>query len=430
MNTFGYVLNGLKMGSRYNTSLFEISRFFLWFFAAVFLAEGRAAADDGPLRVGGYVKGFLTVLDPARVEGTAGSVGGVYPIRLKAFWQPNRTVSGEVAYALTPQVRKGQRGFSGTALPRPESLSYRGADLRAYLYPGLGKAPGTFALAQNLDRVFFTVSLPAADVYLGRQPIAFGSARVVNPTDVIAPFTYEALDNEERAGVDALRVRLPVGAMGELDAGVVFGDGFSVKTGAAFLRGRFYLMETDLLLMAMVFKEHLLLGVDLARAVGGAGAWLEAAWTLAEAAGGSRLDEDYVRISGGLDYQFSGGVYGFVEYHFSGAGASGAYPGVLNKTAFTEGGVYLMGRHYVAPGFTYQATPLLTLSLQALANIGDGSAFLAPRVGYSFAEDVFATAGVFIGMGPGGMDGRIEVERRSEFRLYPTLYFGSLRFYF
>lgn len=404
--------------------------FLLWFFVAIFLAGGRAAADGGPLRVGGYVKGFLTVLD--RVEGTAGPVGwGAYcPIRLKAFWRPNRTVSGEVAYALTPRVRKGQGGFSGTALPRPESLSYRGADLRAYLYPGLDKAPGTFALAQNLDRMFFTVSLPAADVYVGRQPIAFGSARVVNPTDVIAPFTHEALDKEERAGVDALRVRLPVGAMGELDAGVVFGDGFSVKTGAAFLQGRVYWMETDFLLMAMVFREHLLLGVDLARAVGGAGAWLEAAWTLAGAAGGSRLDEDYVRISGGLDYQFPGGVYGFVEYHFSGAGASGAYPGALNKTAFTEGGVYLMGRHYVAPGFTYQATPLLTLSLQALANTGDGSAFLAPRVGYGFTQDVFATAGVFIGLGPGGGGGRVEAERGSEFRRYPARYFGSLRFYF
>lgn len=388
----------------------------LWIVGIVFLfTQGGAAAHEGALRVGGYVKGFISVLDPSSYAG-GGSMRGValIPLRLKVFWKTNERVSGEFAYELTPQVRRGEALFSA-ALPRPEPFSYRGVDL-----------PGSFAFAQNLDRAFFTVSVPAADFYLGRQAIAFGSARVVNPTDVIAPFTYETLDKEEWAGVDALRARLPVGEMGEVDAGVVFGRNFSVRAGAAFLRGRFYLMETYFSPMALVFRENLLLGIDLARSMGGAGSWLEAAFVRA-----NRSGEDYFRVSCGLDYRFSNGIYGFFEYHFNGAGASqvGAYLQLLGETAFTEGGVYLMGRHYAAPGFTYQATPLLTLSVQTLVNLGDGSAFFAPQAEYSFTEDVFAAAGAFYGLGRRARVRTEGIEPRSEFRLYPAIYFASLRVY-
>ena len=53
------------------------------------------------------------------------------------------------------------------------------------------------------------------------QAIAWGSAFVINPTDVIAPYVYNALDQEERYGVDALRVRVPTGALSETDLGYV-----------------------------------------------------------------------------------------------------------------------------------------------------------------------------------------------------------------
>ncbi|MBN2105171.1 bifunctional alpha,alpha-trehalose-phosphate synthase (UDP-forming)/trehalose-phosphatase [bacterium] len=57
---------------------------------------------------------------------------------------------------------------------------------------------------------------PAA-VYCGRQDIVWGSARTVNPMDVIAPFSFGSLDTEDRRGVDAIRLRIPVGCMGEID---------------------------------------------------------------------------------------------------------------------------------------------------------------------------------------------------------------------
>ena len=412
--------------------------------AAVSIATAHSYAEERNLKVGGYFKSFFTAIDPPSYsddpvpsdEPLGGTV--LNRLRLKLFWQALDFASAEFAYELLPRVQETNRSFSHASLPRPAPLSYRAFDVRARIYPAPGSPQNAFELAHNLDRAFITLSMPFADIYIGRQPIAFGSARVVNPTDVIAPFTYEELDKEERVGVDALRIKLPVGVMSELDGGLVFGDDFEIKKSAAFLRAKLYLLETDFSLMTMVFKENLLLGVDLARSVGGAGYWLEAAYTLAGATGDYTSEGNYLRLSSGFDYHFAYGVYGFIECHVNGAGESKPenYLKSLAEIAYTEGAVYLMGDHYLAPGFTYEVTPLLVFSAQTLANIRDGSAFVSPKLEYSFAEDVFIEAGAFFSLGRRARSvfdettGLLEMEPRSEFGLYPNIYFTSVRLYF
>jgi hypothetical protein len=90
-----------------------------------------------------------------------------------------------------------------------------------------------------------------------------------------------------------------------------------------------------------------------------------------------------------------------VEYHFNGAGSADAerYFEHLGDTAYTDGAVYLLGRHYITPGLTYQLTPLTILSAQALTNLKDPSTLLSSRVEYSLAENLFAEASAFITAG-------------------------------
>lgn len=409
----------------------------LWLVAAIPIAPAPSSADEGSLRVGGHFKSFFTALDPTSLRGDPAQQeeplegAALNRLRMKVFWQPLDFVSAEFAYELSARVGEGEDSFSEGLLPHPEPPSYRGVDLRERLCPAPGDPQGSFVLAHNLDRAFVALSAPFADFYVGRQPVAFGSARVVNPTDILAPFTYEELDTEERVGVDALRAKVPVGVMGELDGGVVFGDDFVTKKGAAFLRAKLYLMETDLSLMTILFKENLLLGVDIARSMGGAGYWLEAAYTLAGATGEYASEENYLRLSSGLDYNLADGVYGFIEYHLNGAGELKPrnYLRSLAETAYREGAVYLMGRHYLAPGLTWEVTPLLIVNAQALANVADGSAFVSLTFEYSFAEDVFVEAGAFFSLGEEA-SGLLEIQPRSEFGLYPDIYFTSVRLYF
>ena len=99
------------------------------------------------------------------------------------------------------------------------------------------------------------------------------------------------------------------------------GEDFKFDQSAFFARGKVYVAQTDLTLMAVGFRENLMLGVDVARSIGGAGAWMEAAHVFADALNDDSPDaRDYFRGSIGCDYSFENNTYVFVEYHFNQAG--------------------------------------------------------------------------------------------------------------
>lgn len=367
-------------------------------------------------------------------------LGAVYNrLRLKFSWRDRNWLAVHAAYDLAPRVQDPVLFGNRLTLTDIDPWQYRAADFNARLYPGKDSQVGSFAVFQNLDRMLVELKTAPADILIGRQPIAWGSSRVLNPTDVLAPFVFQELDTEERVGVDAVRVRVPLSALAELDAGYVFGEDFAFEQSAFFTRAKFYRAKTDVALLLLGFRGNLLAGIDLARSLGGAGLWLEAAQVFADrlqesAAGDAR---DYFRGTAGLDYSFSGRTYGFVEYHYSeaGAGNAGHYLDNLAGTAFREGAVYLLGRHYLAPGLVYQISPLLTLSTQALCNLNDASLFLSAQLELNLAQNVYLAAGAFISAGKQPeiktSDAVFPTLRlHSEFGTYPDLYFSALRIYF
>jgi hypothetical protein len=316
---------------------------------------------------------------------------------------------------------------------------YRFDDPREILYPASGDPVSSFAIYHNLDRLSATIQARRFDLVLGRQPIAWGAARVVNPTDLLTPFAYDQLDIEDRFGVDAARLRVPFGFMGEFDAGYVAGEDWEWAQSAVFGRLKFYVARTDISVIACRFREHLLLGGDLTRSVGGAGVWLEIAQVQVREREERTTDDDYFRASAGADYNFADGLYGFLEYHFNGAGSDDvdAYWTLYNHPAYTDGSVYLLARHYVTPGLAYQITPLLISSAEALINLSDGSALAVPGLEYNIAEDIYLQLGGYFAIGPRPESresviapGRTEVGIQSEFGNYSHTIFSSFRIYF
>jgi hypothetical protein len=405
-----------------------------------------AAGEDPLLQASGYLKGYFLAVVPPEVEGDPEAAGqpveglAINRARLKLFSRPWDPVTAELAYELVPMVL-GNASLMEEALlglTYTQNLPYRLIDFDRQLYPAPEEEVGSFVLAHNLDRAFVTLSPGFADFSLGRQPISFGVARAVNPTDIFAPFTFTELDKEEKIGVDAVRARVPLGAMGELDAGLVFGHDADPDESAAFLNAKATVLRTDLTLTNIAFCDNMLFGVDLARPVGEAGFYLEAAYVFAGLLKERLSEEDYLRVSTGLDYHFSEGVYVFLEYHFSGAseGEPKEYLTQITKTAFQEGGVYLLGRNYLIPGVSYEITPLLKATLQVLVNLEDVSALFFPRLEYNLLEDVYLEAGAYVPVGReakaalGPLGGAVIPEPESEFGLYPTLFFTSMRLYF
>jgi hypothetical protein len=114
----------------------------------------------------------------------------------------------------------------------------------------------------------------------------------------------------------------------------------------------------------------------------------------------------------------------------AGAGEPEDYLDNLSQPAYTDGGVYLMGKHYFVPGLTFQITPLISLGGVVLSNISDPSVFPSLQIEYNFAQDIYLSAGGFIGIGKRPETEDEETQFRSEFGGYPTLLFSSFRIYF
>jgi hypothetical protein len=400
-----------------------IKRFFFIaaLFTAVFFFPGMLYAAP-EFSTSGYVRNFIVVSDSE----DSSAIEALSRVRVKLDIIASDSASWEFAYEALPWLRDKDGILSDRSFANSSFFSYRVDDLNANIFD---ERDSDFVLAQNLDRAFLTYTAHSFDLYAGRQPVAFGSARVINPTDVIAPFTLNTIAKDELVGVDALRLKTPVAKMGEFDIGVVFGKDFDAGKSAAFIRLKSYLFKTDVTLMTMVFKENVLLGVDVARAVGGAGTWLEAAQVFSNAVDNHRPDEDYFRLSVGADYSFTSRLYGFMEYHFNGAGTGRPedYLKTAGETAYTEGAVYLLARHYITPGLSFEITPLVTFSSQLLFNMEDGSALLSPSFEWSVSQNIYAGLSAFVGIGDESPD---PLRPEDEFGLYTDIYFASLSFYY
>ena len=400
-------------------------------FITCLMTTSLVGIANAELKIGGYYKNFFTAFNSPFPDAPVTGVV-VNRLRLNLSYAPADSLSFAFAYDFAPRVQDPLLFSQSPIAVGTASSRYRVADLDSPLYPRTDEPVGSVGIYHNLDRASVQFSTDFADFSIGRDAIAWGSARIINPTDIIAPYTYDQLDTEDRVGVDAIRVRIPIGVMGEVDTGYIFGNNFNFGKSAVFLRTQLNAVETDFSILLMEFQRDLLIGLDITRGIGGAGFWLETAYVfttpfddLPDAA------DNYLRTSVGLDYSFGGETYTFIEYHFNGAGAKNPENFLTNleQPAYTRGGVYLLGTHYLAPGFTHQLTPLISFSGQMLFNLSDPSTWIAPQIAYNVAEDIHLSVGGFISVGKRPKNGD-SPQFQSEFGSYPNLLFSSFRVYF
>lgn len=416
----------------------------LFLFLVLLLLNPLASAEKR-IKVSGYYKNFFIFLKLPHYTGEGADIrdkdlGSVINrLRLKMSFELTSELFLDFAYDLSPKIQDSRlfaEDVFNFGFKPPE---YRLTDIRPRLYPGPGGMPESFGLYQNLDRIYLTAKLEFADFYIGRQAIAWGSGRVINPTDIIAPFAFSELDTEERRGVDALRIRIPLGMMDELDMGIVAGKNFDMGKNAFFIRGKIYEFQTDVSLLLIGFRRHLLFGLDLARALGEAGFWLEAAYVAPYLLGNPEVREsdNYFRASVGLDYNLNSKTYGFLEYHFSSAGSNNpeAYSGLFTTAAYRDGFVYFMGKHYLNIGSAYQLSALLSFTGLFILNCSDGSFMLSPLIEYNIAPNIYLSIGAYLGIGKNSEFVSAPVESQqilyaSEFGAYPVWAFTSFKIYF
>lgn len=102
-----------------------------------------------------------------------------------------------------------------------------------------------------------------------------------------------------------------------------------------------------------------------------------------------------------------------------------------NHPAYSQGNVYLLGRHYLSLGGTYTALPLMPIAFLLMVNMNDFSADLSISADYNIKENIYIEGGFFLGIGPGPdlQDGQ-PTRYKSEFGAYPDAFYTAEKVYF
>ncbi|MBN1409738.1 MAG: hypothetical protein JW969_02765 [Spirochaetales bacterium] len=245
------------------------------------------------------------------------------------------------------------------------------------------------------------------------------------------------METEEKAGVDAFRIRIPIGFMQEIDTGIVFGESFLWEKTACFLRSKFYFWESDWTFLSMKFFNSLLFGFDFTKALGSSLIWLETAFVLTDVlkSGYTFGNMDYIRISVGFDYNIAGALYSFIEYHFNSGGCEKAedYDDYMTSSLYNEGSIDLLARHYLNVGFNYDISSVMSLSAGVLVNMNDFSFSVLPIFKHNIEENIYFSLGASINVGIAPVLDIYSVPpivMNSEFGSYPSTVFCSIKFYF
>ncbi len=290
--------------------------------------------------------------------------------------------------------------FSSLLKNRP-SDSYFGLDRR---YVDNKNVYGT----HHLYRAYVDLVLPKVDLRLGRQRIAWGTAMLWNPVDMLNPFNPIQVERQERQGIDAALLDWDYNALSRVS--LVYAKQQSGASRA--LRWQGNQTGFDLSLMAGRFRDTSVLGFDFAGQIAALGVRGEITQT------NSTSDGDFTRAVIGADYTFVNSLSLNIEIYYNGQGASDSAEYEFNR--LLSGEMQSLARRYLGGYLGYEMTPLLQWSHYLIINLDDASIFFAPSLRYSLTENIEGSAGIQIFNGASG----------SEYGMLKNLYIAQLQWFF
>ncbi len=225
---------------------------------------------------------------------------------------------------------------------------------------------------------------------VGRQAVGFGRISLFSPLDIIAPFPPDALDVDVRPGVDAVRLTHYFGMAGQLGGIAVFSE--ENNKNSYLLTFSENLLGVDVLAIGGVLRDRSLFGIGVAGEVGKLGLKAEISCYEGVDVGQPHGDRDDDFQIGAVEgwYRFENGLILLGEYLFNGIGSntSSEYPLVATTAPIEEGLSFLLGRHYLLLGPSYQFHPLVTANGLVILNLKDHSSMIRPQMAISLADNL------------------------------------------
>lgn len=337
---------------------------------------------------------------------------------IQAGWQLNALLASDPAF--TGGVAVG----SGVPLGDAARARRRLVDFAPLLVKR-----GGMSLVHDLDLLAVKLDAKVADLTVGRQVLSWGSGRLWNPTDLLAPFAPTDVDREVRRGVDAVRASIPLGASTQLE--LLWLPLPALRDHGAVARAQFNLHGFDVAPSAAKYVRDTVVGLDVTGDIGKLGVHGEAAWTRALDRDDQGHRDSFVRAVIGAEARPQESLVLLAEYHFNGWGAGdpAGYLAVLGSERVRRGEVFGAGRHYLGASAGWLATPLLTVSTVALVNPADPSVVIVPSLEYWAEQKVLVRAGGYLPIGRRPSGSSTGLELRSEYGASPFGVFAQLAIY-
>ena len=403
--------------------------------------------SDEALGLDGSIRGLGSLIDTSRLldeGGTDGYFQGI--LRLTAMGRPSDRVSYELHLV---------QSYTHSSTPGASSAIGVGATLRDLPYRAVDTSwewwnNDSASALLWLDRFSAKVGLGWGDLTVGRQAVTFGKAYFWNPMDVFLPFDPNQFDRDYKAGVDAVRVDIPVDAFAGFTGIAVFGrkvalDGRYVDDGGAVaaswygsaLMGRYYTNTSgwDLAFQGGKIYGGYQVGGGATGEIGPLEARMEATWFWAM--GGSEmlpaplegdLYEDYGTLVLGIGRYFPNSLQIEAEYLYN--GASDPDDLAASFVRYANGATLHIGRHLFGALASYQFRPIVFGQAVVLYSLSDSSFYLQPIVTLSLSDDSDLVMGAAVSAGERPVTMEDELIPRSEFGSYPNSLFAQVKWYF
>ena len=362
------------------------------------------------------------------------SATSLWRFRAVADARPTTWLAAQVAYEQRARTVSEGAGVAGDlgVLPARFPAPYRVRQLDDTLV----EVGTTFSYDHELDRAVASLSLPRAEVTVGRQAVGWGRGLVFGAVDIFAPFSPLESDREWRRGIDAIRLRAPVTDLISIDAVAAFGE--SMEESAFVGRVHGYIGNVDGELFAGTRCEDGFYGASVSFPLLDAEFHGEAAVFLSPEplpAGGSFGSDDVAvkAVAGGSrSFDVAAGLMLVAEYHYSGFGLSDIEEAAdyFEDSVFLErymrGDSQIFGRHAFAIQLSYGFAGVAPLSATWVMSPVDGSGVVIPSVVWVFSDSVTLTANTYIVHGATPDDRKI----LSEYGWTPTSGLLQISFYY
>lgn len=373
------------------------------------------------------------------------SVDNFHRIRLKSDWALGEAITSQVHYQLRFSIGDLERTQHQLATqpghaPNPH-MSFtrtrvRYLDLESDIWKGSNRV-----VAHDLDRLYIRWISDWTELTVGRQTIHWGSGLIWTPTDLFSGFSPTEIDQDEKPGVDVVRLTGTPTHLTSLDFIAEPLDegsgpyGYNADDSSLALRGSTHIQEYDIAILGGRVAGDKVVGGDFSGYLGNAGLRGEFLFTGVQ----EDHERDYTRALLSIDYAFGHpwNAYAALEYFYNGLGTDNPdeyLPRFRTESvqkAFRRGNAFNLGRQYLGTILRTNPSSLWSMQAVTLLNLDDRSARECITLTRSVSDNIDLLFGANIGLGSTGTEfgGRAgnhpteNIESSNLFFVYAKAYF-------